>query len=42
MTIGAFILGFIAGGTTVCALLIGIAYLGHIAALRDQYNDGHY
>lgn len=42
MTLGTFILGFIAGGTTVCALMICIAFLGYLMAHKQQYEDGHY
>lgn len=42
MALGTFILGFIAGGTTVCALMIGIVFLVYLMALKQQYEDGHY
>lgn len=42
MTLGTFILGFIAGGITVGALMIGLACLGYSMALKQQYEDGHY
>lgn len=42
MTLATFILGFIAGGITVGALMIGIAFLGYLTALKQQYEDGHY